>query len=568
LQNSCRCGFHHFSICPLTRRKERRLAAAIAESAEQEPVVVSRTASARAAVAANRSAAAARRENALVSAKQKTELLWTGAGIRSEVEPLRSMKRALTIVRTKTHPRTETNRRKLVTLAKTLCRMPPRWSPSAVEALLLQQDRFRLNDSKIVLASLVYECSKLIWSSFIAWLRLQLAFGALQGLLAMQYVLGDETPTACKVRDPRSAKGSGREAIYAGLLDAAGPKRKRPDVAKVFQLACHVVFVVKGSATGNQWVMIHGEMAVPLATMDRVTAESVHAVVEGRLHIPGFNLLAEFFPLFLKGVTTDAAGYNKRYRKAFDRLYPECLKWENDCDIHTWNNALGASLSTLDTDISGCIAVAIALEPSGSTYDLRTCLALEIEAALEVYDGAVPPPDSNPEVARWHRVLEATLSESPSDLKRHFILKTNFNGGLLKHFAREPSKTAVSKLCSQAFLPAPVPLWKRSRWAKTLRPLREFSLLFSLGVVFEKALRRWLRQNTVDDLPAIEDNGAAAAADVKRAEFARNGMQLHRNSGTFVFFVGPWDERAKHIGVMLVICSVVFAARFVFAFAR
>ena len=61
-----------------------------------------------------------------------------------------------------------------------------------------------------------------------------------------------------------------------------------------------------------------------------------------------------------------------------------------------------------------------------------------------------------------------------------------FNGGMLCHkgFLDSTGKRRGAQELAEAMLPGPMPYWKRTRWAKTSRPLREnapFSTLVLLG---------------------------------------------------------------------------------------
>ena len=178
----------------------------------------------------------------------------------------------------------------------------------------------------------------------------------MEGELCMAYVMGDETPTKCRLKDP-VAKSSESCSVLAALEEAylskCSNKSGRPEVAKVFQVEYHVVFVVIGSVTSHNFAMIHGEIAVPLFSMDKVNAKTVHEAIERGTVIKGFMELAMKFKMFVRACTTDGAAYNKKYKRAFSQLFPQTTKFEHDCDIHTWNNTLGFAMKVLDHDVSG-----------------------------------------------------------------------------------------------------------------------------------------------------------------------------------------------------------------------
>jgi hypothetical protein len=110
-------------------------------------------------------------------------LLEMGAGARLQTEPWRSLMRALKSsgVGGRSHPRTIAYRQKLIDFARKELKMPPQWAPQVLEAILLKQDRVRLSERRMAVASLVYNSSRLIWASFVAWLRSQLEQKSLEG---------------------------------------------------------------------------------------------------------------------------------------------------------------------------------------------------------------------------------------------------------------------------------------------------------------------------------------------------------------------------------------------------
>ena len=103
----------------------------------------------------------------------------------------------------------------------------------------------------------------------------------MEGLLAMSYVLGDETPTKLKVQ----TRAEKKELRHPALSTQAELYRKitagrmdEPEFAKVFQMEYHIVLAIRGTGPDNEWVCLHAELPTPLVSMDRVTAETIHEV--------------------------------------------------------------------------------------------------------------------------------------------------------------------------------------------------------------------------------------------------------------------------------------------------
>ena len=70
--------------------------------------------------------------------------------------------------------RTQQVIQRLLRLADRSLLIPPTWVPLHMEALMMQADRRGLPDDKIALSSLLFSCSRMIWSSFLSWLLIQL----------------------------------------------------------------------------------------------------------------------------------------------------------------------------------------------------------------------------------------------------------------------------------------------------------------------------------------------------------------------------------------------------------
>jgi hypothetical protein len=120
------------------------------------------------------------------------------------------------------------------------------------------------------------------------------------------------------------------------------------------QFEFHMAFLIVGPLTSGRITLLKGEVACPLLTMDRVTGETAARAAEQASQIVGFVDLACKFDLCVRGLTTDGAGYMRRWKKAFQGLYPTAVKFETECDVHFSNNIVGSALHILDSDVSGC----------------------------------------------------------------------------------------------------------------------------------------------------------------------------------------------------------------------
>ncbi len=233
--------------------------------------------------------------------------------------------------------------RSLIASSKT----PPMWTPICIEAVMLKLSPRRAKNNQLALSCLIHHGIKLYWRAFLAWILTQLRSGSLHGLMLISYVIADETPTKCRVRPRVSAAPPQKRNRNLG------DNKPKKSTAKVLQIEYHIALLVRGSITQDSIVMIQGELPCPLMSLDHVTAQSLAEAIERATFVEGLKELAPFFDLFVRAATLDGAGYNRKYKRAFDKLFPEASKWEGECDIHTWNNVLGGSLRILDADVSG-----------------------------------------------------------------------------------------------------------------------------------------------------------------------------------------------------------------------
>ena len=378
--------------------------------------------------------------------------------------------------------------------------LAPLHAPLCVQSLFFSTSRVTIHKKQIALASLLFACNLMVFDAFFKWLFVQLDAGVLVGVMCMVYIMADETPTMCKVAFASSTSGeptgpSGSSALALAKLAARTGKPKKPSTAKVLQIEMHFVILLTGQLVHDAMTLLHGEFIVPLMSLDKATSETVDAAIDRATHIPSYVCLKRFFKLFLRAVTSDAAAYMRRWRRALRRVYREATLLETDCDIHTWNNGIHCGLKALDHDISGCLAIAQANHDSGSAETLRSSLAHSIARHLTVLRTSPAPSSHSPALRHRDMVLDTLISDTPPDEKRKAILRHYFNGGFLVYHGPE-SENTVAAATAEALYPQAFDMWSRSRWVKTLHPLKQVALLFNCGAgVGEEACENWLRRS-------------------------------------------------------------------------
>ena len=68
-------------------------------------------------------------------------------------------------------------------------------------------------------------------------------------------------------------------------------------------------------------------------------------------------------------------------------------KRAGDCDIHSWSDKVSRSSRIQDADISGCTALAMAVQPLWAASELREIMADELVDTVDFQDNALPLPD-------------------------------------------------------------------------------------------------------------------------------------------------------------------------------
>ena len=432
--------------------------------------------------------------------------------------------------------RTKEHLARLQRLSKEFWAEAPPLAPLCVEAVMLRCSRKQIQEDRIALAGLVLVCLKVVWSSLLAWILQQLESKMLEGLMAMTYILADETQTKCRLEPLDSVRKLRRRGNVLAVMQRLIPQNRKPQVAKCLQLEYHIVLVVRGASTGGDWVTLHGELPIPLVSVDRCTSETMHTSIQHGTFLPGWAALAPHFPMFLRAMTTDGASYFRKYKAAHTRLHPESTPLDSERDVHNWNTTLGKSIKVLEQDLSGSIALCLAaMQPAGEASRLRDFLAEHINAAYQIFPEAPPPCSTHPDVVQFQKLLNRVFGSSPSDNKRKMVLQFHFNGGILQYMGPQLCRSSASTAVAQALLPAPIPVWRRSRWIKSMRPLRECTLLFCVGEPSVSAVQRWLgEKQRPSGLPGLppgdQDDDSDPEADVEADVRGQNEKAFVRNS--------------------------------------
>ena len=142
-------------------------------------------------------------------------------------------------------------------------------------------------------------------------------------------------------------------------------------------------------------------------------------------------------------------------------------------------------------DVSGTIALATALQPVGTAAELHTCISAVILKRARIIQRARILPDEHDDVSYLSTFFDIFLGTAPSDQRRKAIIKFHWHSSVLTHHGHALCIQALAEALAQAICPAPFQLWKRGRWARSTRPLREVTLLSTIGSIGEEVVHTW-----------------------------------------------------------------------------
>jgi hypothetical protein len=360
---------------------------------------------------------------------------------------------------------------------------------AAAEAAVLNTNRSRLSSDTVALASLVHAGSRVLWSSFFSWVLSQLQCKAFRGLALVTYLQWDETPTQLNLDDFLNGQGIG---------PTVQPQSKHSkQTAKVVQteFSFGLLLMIDGRPT-----FISGELPCILAVVEKCNSECYGACLDFQTKIELLRDLRPHFEMVIHSATTDRDSANLRLQRAWMHADPHTPHLYLPCQIHCLSTVQGKSLSTLDRDVSGTIALAVAMQPGRAVLTFRAALATSLEKFIDVFPDSVLPSNNHPDIvakhALWDLLLPAGLpSSSQRKATLHFYLN-GFVSDRLEHVGNA-SKQHIAREIAAALLPCAVRLFPRHRWCTSRQTFAEAALLASLcsGKVFVQAVEIWFSRS-------------------------------------------------------------------------
>lgn len=184
------------------------------------------------------------------------------------------------------------------------------------------------------------------------------------------YTQWDETPTRLSLQ---SFMPQGRD-----IPDITG-KRTAKQNDKVVQSELSLGFLV---VSDGQPMYIAGELPCLLQAVEACTAECYGAALDRQCQLAFFAALRPLFKVVVRACTTDRDAANIRLQNFWRATDQTCGHLAFPCEVHNLSTAAGRSLRVLDRDVSGCIALAVAMQQAGVVALCRRAF----EQALESCD--------------------------------------------------------------------------------------------------------------------------------------------------------------------------------------
>lgn len=184
----------------------------------------------------------------------------------------------------------------------------------------------------------------------------------------------------------------------------------------------------------HQYRLVTTDVPVPLATMDRNTAENQCAVIRSALRqIPELSAFQKEFESQARFAVVDRFGANTRGEKYLRSVAGKCITTILPCEVHRAAGALKKCLFPADRTISGVVHCGLAQEGSGTLQTLRQILQTIFEESLQIVYS--PPPKGK---ALEHRkaIMEMFLPlEDPDHANQSFKIRNRKRRFILTYFA-------------------------------------------------------------------------------------------------------------------------------------
>jgi len=240
--------------------------------------------------------------------------------------------------------------------------------------------------------------SRLQWFGFLRGICMQIHLKRLEGLMLCVILQSDEASSKMRLTSgaaPRSAKLGSQVVAWTPSYSSLGALSSTDvQTVKVQQTELKVGVVVRDVASGRITRHI-AELLVPLQSVERTTAECLHAACVDALRMSGLNSSFEQkFTHSVMAVTQDLAASNQREQRAArmeDKQAGRAPRLALPCRVHRGQTGQVQTFDLLNAHVSGCVGVALNQRTSGGMKQFRDCLRHVLLARLRIVRGRGGP---------------------------------------------------------------------------------------------------------------------------------------------------------------------------------
>lgn len=376
------------------------------------------------------------------------------------------------------------------------------------------------------LGACTYLCARQAWASTLSWLARTVDKGRLEPVMYFTSVMQDETPMTMASRTQATGAQVGGEGTHGTAAEREVQK------TKVVQSDLMCGFLVRDTEK-NAHRLYLCELPIVLFGCADVTGKTLKTCMDELLAFPLLQGVLHRFPLCVDMSGCDRASSNMLMDFLFKNDRPFTARLCGlGCRVHMAHTIQGRVFGILNPCVSGCINLALAEHPAGSTGLLRKAIKEVLKASANVYVGAQPPAADSPAILRRNHIFDLVLGTSLSDRKRRAILEATLQSDPSEdridvYLPSVPEVDIPHRLdawaeqVARALLPRRHPVFCRHRWVTGQGTLAGPALLACCHRLLTRSVPLWLRSmgKRVPPLAVVGDVASVAEPEPPAAEW-------------------------------------------------
>ena len=249
------------------------------------------------------------------------------------------------------------------------------------------------------------------------------------------------------------------------------------------------------------YTLLRVPMVCPLHVVDRTTGETLLDSQVEQTHVHSLDRLVKDFPMRIDATTCDRAGSNLRCEEGlYSQRRLDRLRFNLPCAIHCCSVAQGRSYAPVGKDISGAIAMALAMKPGGAVGAFRAAVQQVLEDRVRFHDIQPPPPGAACSLHREAVLKIAFSSAAPTahEQNRMELLRLCLNGDWRLDAVDvcwpglPPDKAAWATVVAVTLVPEAIALFPRNRWLQSAQSIMHVMLLANVHNILTHCVPVWL----------------------------------------------------------------------------